>query len=324
MKHNQSRIFLLTLLGFNSYAFYGWTWEGPPAPIGSGLVNLNRPTTYLESTGSGFSSVPLDGRLRGNLVLLESKEDTYQVNFKTELFQLPYSIPLSGSGVNTPTNLWAIDVGGSYRHKVNDSHDYGLILGIGSDSDIPFNSVNEIDYSVTATYHWKKDILHSWLFLLNYSATRSFAPGVPLPGLGYFIMDPENHTQVFYGLPFFFGWEFAKDWQLTANYFLLTTMNTEVNYRLNDKFKIHGGFQWGSQTWLRAWRSDSRNHIIFDQKKIFAGLASSIGENWFLDISTGFVFDERIAEAYSILSQNINYNYLPVSITAQGQLAYKF
>jgi hypothetical protein len=327
MKNSFSKlVFSLSSFLLGNFCIPSQAWDGPPSSVGGGLMGLAKPSTYIDTIflGSPNGQTPLNGRIRANTVLSESETDTYQMNFKSEVLQFTSSTPLGASGLNTPTNLWAIDVGGTYKHKIDQTHDWGLILSAGSPSDIPFNSLNEVDGSATATYSWRKDMLHAWIFMLNYSKVRSFAPGIPLPGVGYFEANPGNHTQVFYGLPFFFSWQPEKQLKLSATYFLLTYVNAQAEYKALGGINIYSGFQWSSQSWLRANRSDTNNRIIFDQKRLVVGASTSLSENLFANIFTGQAFDQRITEAASITSQNLNYNYLSAGVIGQAELAYKF
>jgi hypothetical protein len=301
-------------------------WEGPPPMVGGGLVNLVHPSSYLDffATGSDPAlNLPWDVRLRGNFLLSEDETQSLQANFKLDSMQFPQSIPLGSSGITTPMNLQDIDFGAIYNKKINENEDWGIIGSLGSDSDMPFNSYRELDVNITLTYHKKQDALHSWFFLLNEANNRSFLPWVPVPGIGYFVIYPQAHVQAFYGIPFFFGFQPAKEWNLTVSYFLLTMLNAEVDYKI-DHGRLYGSFQWSPQTWLRAGRSDTIAHIIFETKKLTLGWQIDLPGSLYLNIGGGFAFDQRVAEAESILSSGITYSYLPAGGFGQVEIAHKF
>jgi hypothetical protein len=321
MKTSPSFILIAVLFASRAVS----AWEGPPAVIGGGLVNLAHPVSYLDvfESGSFAANLPFDSRLRGNFLISESADETWQFNFKAESFEFPQAVPLGNNGYNTPTNLLGFDVGTIYNKKLDENRDWGLITSLGSDSDLLFNSLNEVDVSATLTYHKKEDMLHSWFFFLNESSSRSFAPWIPIPGVGYLAIYPQAHVQVFYGLPFFFSCQPGANWNFTTSYFLLTTINSELSYRLK-KGKLYGSFQWTPQTWSRAYRSDVNAHIIFDQKKVLAGWQIDLEGSLFLNIAVGFAFDQRVTEAESLLSSGLVYSYLPAGGVAQIEIAHRF
>ncbi len=303
-----------------------FAWDGPPPLVGGGLMSLAHPSSYLEASifGSTNGQVPQNSRFKINALVFEDEKDVGQINFKLESFQLPNSISLGATGISAPSNLYSIDIGATFKRQIDGAHDWGLIASTGSDSDIPFNSPNELEANLTATYHSQIDPLHAWVFLLNYSKTRSFLPGLPLPGLGYLVIDPQSHTQIFYGLPFFFGWQPSKQLKFSASYLLISTMNFEIEFLKFAPVKIFSAFQWTSQVWLRANRPDSSQHIIFDQKRLILGASRAFGENFYANIFGGFAFDQKMTEAISLTTANSVYNYFPASIIAQAQIAYSF
>jgi hypothetical protein len=304
-------------------------WEGPPANVAAGLLGPAMPTNYIDGSTLGTidPSPYTESRGRINFVLLQDPIDSLQTTIKVQQNTFPqgyifYSDP---NQTAVPIQLTDIDLSVTYKHKLEDGNDWALLVNGGSDSDIPFNSIFEVDWGVTGTYHLKVDQLHSWIFFLNFSPTRSFLPGVPLPGAGYLIINPENHTQIFIGIPFFIAWQPDSKWNLSLSYFIATVIDAEASRKLNDSgLKAHFNFQWSNELWLIANRADNQQHLIFDEKKVVAGLKSPLGENFFGDLIGGFIFDQTLLLGHSITSSNMPNITLPVGIFAQANLAYRF
>ena len=303
-----------------------WGWDGPAPLPGGGVATLFGPTSFVDGSVQGvLGDTPLnDTRLRGNYVLFQKDKETVQVNARLQRFHLGEDIPLTGSPQPVPDDLWMVDFGASYRHKLDASGDWGVIVEGGSNSDHPFHSIHEVVFQLTGTYRLPVDRRHAWLFFLNYSTARSFAPGIPLPGVAYLSIDPGTRTQILYGLPFFAAWQPTDDWNLSLLYLIPTVIRTKISYRFYGPLKVRVGFDWHPQSWLRADRPDTNRRLIFDQKKATAGLKCPIGEDLVLDLDAGFAFDQKFFEAKSLLSRGVTKTALSDGAFVRAEIAYRF
>jgi hypothetical protein len=303
------------------------SWVGPPLSLAGGLMATSVPVNYVDGNFlSTFDSSPYtETRGRLNFVLLQNQIYSFQSTVRVQQTALPRNyIFTDPNQTAVPTQLTDVDLSTIFNHKVENGDDWGIFASAGSDSNIPFNSIFEMDWQVTGVYHDKVDALHSWLFFLNYSPTRSFAPGVPLPGVGYLVINPENHTQIFLGLPFFIGWQPSSEWNLSLSYFIPTSIDVEASRKISAESKIHFNFQWANELWLIANRSDNQQHLILDEKKLVLGLRCSFLENFFADFSGGFIFDQTLLLGHSITDRNMPNIELPPGLLAQVEIAAKF
>jgi hypothetical protein len=284
---------------------------------------MAKPSNYIDGSVTG-GHVPSDAKIRSNLILSRSNPDTLQVNTRLEMTQFTPATALGGATVNVPTNLLGVDFGGTYNHRLDNKDDWGIISSFGSDSDVPFNSINELDFQVTALYHDLIDPLHSWFFLINYSISRPFLPGIPLPGAGYLIINPENRTQIFIGIPFFAAWQFSPRWNAMFTYFIPYTVSSELDYHVTAQLKVFSKFEWYTQSWLRAFRPDNLNRIIFEQKRVTLGLSQPLGDDYFINFYGGFAFDQQVYEAHSQTASGITSQFLPAGVLGQIELAKTF
>jgi hypothetical protein len=323
----KTRLFAISILTFISAAQADSIWEGPSQSPGAGLGNLAKPTNYIDAFGMGTwgDSSYSDSRFRMNYVLSQSATDTWQLNAHVERFRLNTSIPVVSSPDSfSAQDLWSVGVGGTYSHKLDSGGEWGVIAGVGSNSDQIFNSIHETSISVTGTWRNPVDATHSWLFFLSYANDRAFAPNVPLPGVSYLVIDPANHLLISYGLPFFFSWKPNDDWSYRIVYFMPTSIDAEIAYSLTSRLKTHINFDWFPQAWSPANRSDTKDQIILDQKKASLGLRASIASDWFLDVTGGYAFDQKLFEAEQLFATGINKNYLTAGAFLQAELALKF
>jgi hypothetical protein len=301
-------------------------WEGPSQSPGAALGNLAKPTNFVDASGFGtWGDNPYtDSRFRMNYVLSQTEADTVQLNAHANRFHLNDEEPLVSSPDSfSARDLWSLGVGATYSHKM-DKGEWGLIGGVGSNSNLPFNSFHETSIQLTGTWRLPEDDLHSWIFFLSYANDRAFAANVPLPGVSYLVIDPANHLLVSYGLPFFLSWKPSDEWSYKLVYFIPTIINAEIAYEFKKPFKLHIGFDWYPQAWLAANRSDYKDQIIFDQKKASLGLRAPFARDWFFDVTGGYAFDQKLFEAESLFSNGINKNYLNAGAFLQTELAFRF
>jgi hypothetical protein len=300
-------------------------WDGPAQSPGAGLGSLFKPTNFIDATGLGtWGNNPyIDSRLRLNYILSQTQTDTIQLNARGERFHLDEDLPLASVPSTVPRDLWNVDFGATYSHKM-EKGEWGVIATLGSDSDLPFNSIHEITGTLTGTYTFPTDKLHSWIFFLSYANNRAFAPGIPLPGASYLVIDPINHVEISYGLPFFIAWQPTPDWNYKLVYFLPNIIDAEISYQFFSPFKAHVNFTWLPQTWLPAGRTDYSNTLILDQMKASAGVRVPIASDWYTDFVAGYAFDQVIFEAEELFSTGITKTYLDAGVFAQAEVAYRF
>jgi hypothetical protein len=210
----------------------------------------------------------------------------------------------------------------TYSHKV-EKGEWGLIVELGSDSDLPFNSIHEDTLQLTGTYTHSVDAFHTWIFFLSYSNNRSFAANIPLPGVSYLVIYPPEHLIVSYGIPFFLSWNPETDLNFRLVYFIASA-GAETSYLLNSNFKLHLNYDWITQAWLPANRLAYTDQLILEQMRASGGLRIMPGNNWFIDVSGGYVFDQSMFEAQSVFSSGITKTYLSAGPFFQTELSYKF
>jgi hypothetical protein len=319
-------LFLVLMFSLLFVSALSWGWDGPPQEPGAVVAGLFRPTNFLDGSLQGvLGNTPLtDSRFRANYVLLKGDRDTVQANARIQRFHLGEDLPLAGSPVPVPHNLWTMDAGLGYMHRLESGGDLGLNVSGGSNSDRPFNSRHELNLSVTGLYRLPVDPLHAWIFSLSYAVARSFAGGRPFPGIAYFVRNPDANIQMLIGIPTLIAWQPTADWNFRLLYIFPTHMSAEASYRFYSSFKAHVGFDWLSQAWLRADRPDPGNRLIFDQKKATAGVRFPIGEDFMLDLFGGYAFDQKIFEARSIFAHNVTKTDLAPGTFLEAEVGYRF
>jgi hypothetical protein len=205
-----------------------------------------------------------------------------------------------------PDQLWDVDFGTAARWKLDNGWIVGADVVVGSASDRPFASIDETSFEADAllSVPWRQSF--TWIFLLNYSNNREFAPHVPLPGvtLAY---EPGPHLQLVAGLPYnSIRWVPVSGLEISASYFILRTVRSRVSYRILSPLTAYAGFDWDSQRFFRHDRTDDDARLSYYEKRIGGGVRWDVTPNVYLDAGGGYAFDRFWFEGESYSDRNIN------------------
>jgi hypothetical protein len=176
-------------------------------------------------------------------------------------------------------------------------------LSVGSDSDRLFHSIHETIVQATADYRIPSGERNAWLFFLGYSNNRYFLNGAPLPGVSYMFRSESGKFQGIVGFPFVsLRYSPVPLWDARLSAFGPRRLNMDVGRRLRDMARVHAGFEWGGQTWLRAGRTDNASRLTFERKRLYAGVEAPLPYRLSLAFSGGREFDRRFFETASAFS----------------------
>lgn len=194
----------------------------------------------------------------------------------------------------TPESLSRVEWGGQYSKKLNDSESIGLKGSLGSASDQVFASINEVTFSLNGTYAFPSQNGNYWILTAFMSNNNPLLNYVPIPGFIY-LKKTSTFTGMF-GLPFLsFQWTPTKEWIFSTSYFI-TNLTSEAAYSLSDSLQLFTGFAISQQTFLRADRSNIRDRLFFNEKKIYVGLKVPFGKMFSGDFQIGQSFDRKLEE----------------------------
>jgi hypothetical protein len=190
-----------------------------------------------------------------------------------------------------PGELWDVRVGTTYRHLFDNDWLGGGNLTIGSPSDRPFASGDEMRVAATGFLRVPHGERNAWLFLLNYANDRDFLPNVPIPGFAY-QYEPSDRLSALVGIPMTVArWEPIERLTLEASYFMPRTVHAQVGYRLLQPLQLYAGFDWTNQRFFRHDRWDDDDRLFYFEKRVALGARWNIRENIWLDLAGGWAFD---------------------------------
>lgn len=195
-----------------------------------------------------------------------------------------------------PNSLWDITFGKTWRHKLNNGWTAGADISLGSKSDKPYASGDEITLTLTGFVRVPHGQNNAWLFMLNYSNEREFARNIPIPGVAYqFNAGPK--LQGLAGLPFsMIRWQPVDRVELKASYFIPRTIKARASYELVDDVRLYASFAWDNDRWFRADRNDDDDRLFYYEKRVMAGVRWDITEQLYVDFGAGYAFDRLFFE----------------------------
>jgi len=196
-----------------------------------------------------------------------------------------------------PDHLWDLRFGGSWRRKLANDWILGADVEIGSPSDKPFETCEEVSVNAMANLRIPAGERDAWLFFVQYSNNRSFAQHVPLPGIAYqWVPDPRRFRAVI-GVPFAnLHAEPLDRLTIDLRYLLLRRVHARVGYRLLDPLTVYAAFDWDNHRFFRAGRDDNDDRLFYYEKRLTAGVRWDIVDGLYVDVFGGYAFDRFFFE----------------------------
>ena len=282
-------------------------WFGPDLGKMKNSVNYQF-TAYSKEEVSRQGQDFKMNQQRGSL-LLPIRQDS-QSNWS-------FSLNAHGQGIKTkavlpdtreafPQDLWDLRLGTQVRHRFENGWTGGGSVAIGSASDRPFASDDELLVHATVFTRIPDGERNAWLLMVNYSKTREFLPNVPLPAAGYWY-EPSDQYRLVIGIPFaFLEARPIPDFSFSLAYFPITTVLARASYRPYRGFQVYGGFEWGNESYVRYDRREEKDRLTYNQKRALVGFRAFPLKWLSLDFSAGYAFDRFYYEGqgYSDRHQN--------------------
>jgi hypothetical protein len=205
---------------------------------------------------------------------------------------------LPDTGETFPDHLWDVRAGANYRRLLGDGQLLGLRASVGSPSDKPFASDEEVSVDATGFYRLPAGEHAAWVFLLSYSNTREFCRHVPLPGVGWH-WRPNPQLNLLAGVPFAAArWspQAVPELNLSGSYILPRTVHARIGYELTEATEVYTAFDWSHERWLRHDRPDDDDRLTFYSKQVRGGVVWRVGGNVTLEGFGGYAFDRFFFE----------------------------
>jgi hypothetical protein len=194
-----------------------------------------------------------------------------------------------------PDELWNVRFGPGYRHRFDNGWVGGAVLLVGSASDKPFDSEEELTVLVTAFLRIPSGPRNAWLISLNYTNFGEFLGNAPFPGLAY-IYSPSDKFQAVIGVPFssIRAQPFER---LTINlhWVPVRTVAARLIFEIFRPLRFLAGFDWDNDAYFRADREDKEDKLFYYEKRVTAGFRFDL-RHVGLELTGGYAFDRFFFE----------------------------
>ena len=199
---------------------------------------------------------------------------------------------LPETGQPFPSTIWNIHFGTNYTHLFANDWLGTLGVSIGSSSDKPFENWSQVNFGLHAMLRIPSGECNAWLFSLSYSPLGQL--GFPVPGVAFqWVVCDWLRMNI--GLPFVIVVTPTPDWQFTASYMLLTTIHTQLSYRVAPRVRIFAGYDWTNEGFHLAEQTNAHDRFLYYEMRVNVGTRFNWGQFRF-DVSGGYAFDRFFAQ----------------------------
>jgi hypothetical protein len=229
--------------------------------------------------------------------------DTWALSFRgrNETFSTQAILPLSER--RFPEDLWALNFAATYAHRFDSEVIVGGTLSVGSASDKPFHSIDEMTLGVSAFAWIPSGERNAWLFSVAYSPTAEI--NFPIPMVAY-IYNPSDYLRINIGLPFQIMYRPTEDLRLDFSYMLLRNVHAQATYRLCRPVSVFAAFDWENESYFLADRQNVNDRLFYYDKRLSAGLIFNVTRCFSVTLSGGYTFDRFYFEGAQYSDKNTN------------------
>ena len=222
-----------------------WTQE-QAAWLSQDIGNAKMTTSY---NFTSFFSEPVASQrtkmrmmqhdFRLSFPLLQDKQRDWTMQARFGAMDVDTDARLPDTRERFPGDLWDVRVGTTYRQRLANGSIAGGNLTIGSPSDRPFASGDEILVNATGFLMVPDSKQSTWVFFLNYANNRDFLQNVPLPGVAYDYR-PDKRLRVLAGVPMsMLRWTPTDRLTLEASYFIPRSIHAKVSFDLVEALQLY-------------------------------------------------------------------------------------
>ncbi len=255
--------------------------------------------------GQGSELRISEHRLSLSSPLWQNSSDEFSLSGSVRFQDLDAQAVLPATGVPLPGELWEVKFGPAYRHKFENGWIAGAGLTVGSASDEPFASLDEVTVRATAFLRVPRGERDAWFFTLNYSNYQEYFAGVPIPGIDY-VYSPSDRFTLAIGFPFnSLEWRPFEKLTVQLTYLPVRSVRARVTYELFRPLRVYGGFDWDDDWYLRAGRHERDHRLFYYEKRLTGGLRFDLRHVGF-EVSGGYAFDRFYFEGVSYKHRNEN------------------
>jgi hypothetical protein len=225
--------------------------------------------------------------------LWQSSRDEWTASASVRLQDYDTRAVLPDTGERFPGELWDVRVGAGYRHTFENGWIGGVTLTVGSASDEPFASEDELIVRAVALLRVPHGERNAWLLSLLYTSGEEYLTGlsgVPIPGIAYQYA-PWDRFLAIIGIPFSsVQYRPLEKLTLEASYVPVRRVRVRATYALFRPLRLYAGFDWDHEFHFRANRGDNDDKLYYYEKRLTAGARFDL-RHVGVEVSGGRAFD---------------------------------
>jgi hypothetical protein len=214
---------------------------------------------------------------------------------------------LPDSGQRLPDELYDARAGLSYRHKFMNDWILGGSLTVGSASDKPFHSEDELVIRAAGLLRVPSGPRNAWLYSLTYASDVEIfgLRNIPVPGIAYYWAPSERFTAVI-GVPFTsVQYKPFETVTLEASYFPTRTVRARAMWAIFRPLRVFLEFDADHISYYLADRGDKNDQLFYYEKRVTGGIRFDL-RHVGIEVTGGYVFDRFYFEGERYSDRNEN------------------
>jgi hypothetical protein len=259
------------------------------------------PSEPVPSQGTSLGYEQQDFSVSFPIWQIKGDEWTAGFHLRNEIFQTHAILPDTGQPF--PDDLWNVHFTTTYRHLFDNGWIASGSVSVGSASDKPFHSIEEMTIGFHAGLRIPQGEHNAWLFSLSYSTTSQLP--FPIPGVA-FVWRPCPEFAANIGLPFMVMWRPTEELQFDVSYMLITNVHARASYRPFRFLRFFVGYDWNNESYLLADRPDVNDRFFYYDQRVTTGVQVFPWKNVSFELSGGYVFDRYYFEGQHYLNSQAN------------------
>jgi hypothetical protein len=257
--------------------------------------------------------------------LFQNSTDELAMSARLRYQEYDTEARLPDSGQRLPGELFDARAGLSYRHKFANAWILGGSLTVGSASDKPFHSEDELSVRAAALLRVPSGPRNAWLYSVTYASDVEIfnMRHVPIPGIAY-LYSPSDKFKAVIGLPFTsVEYRPLEALSLDVSYFPVRTVRARATYAIFRPLRVFVGFDADHDSYYLADRGDKDDQLFYYEKRITGGMRFDL-RHVGIEVTGGYVFDRFYFEGERYSERNENRFNVGDGTFISGRLSFRW
>ena len=257
--------------------------------------------------------------------LFQNSTDEFAMSARLRYQDYDTQARLPDSGQRLPDELFDARAGLSYRHKFANEWILGGSLTVGSASNKPFHSEDELIVHASTLLRVPSGQRNAWLYSLTYASDAEIfhMRHIPIPGVAY-MYAPSDAFKAVIGFPFTsVEYKPFESVTLEASYFPVRTVRARATWAIFRPLRVFVGFDADHDNYYLADRGDKNDQLFYYEKRITGGMRFDLRYVG-VEVTGGYVFDRFYFEGERYSERNENRFNVDDGTFISGRLSFRW